>query len=62
MSVADVQAWPERLNKVTVEDIQAVARKYLNDDDSVTGILKPAPKFKSSIADKPARAAGKGKS
>ena len=62
MSVADVEAWPERLNKVTVEDIQAVALKYLNDDDSVTGILKPAPKFKSSIADKPARAAGKGKS
>ena len=62
MSVADVEAWPERLKKVTVEDIQAVARKYLNDDDSVTGILMPAPKHKSSIADKPAPAAGKGKS
>ena len=39
MTVADVEEWPERLKKVTVDDIRAVARKYLVDKNSVTGIL-----------------------
>ena len=43
MTVADVEEWPERLKKVTVDDIRAVARKYLVEKNSVTGILVPAP-------------------
>ncbi len=43
MSVADVEAWPERLKKVTVEDVRNVARKYLLDANSVTGVLAPTP-------------------
>jgi zinc protease len=62
MSVEDVEEWPERLKQVTVEDIAAVARKYLVDKSSVTGILMPAPEYTSSIGGKPAKAAGNGKS
>ena len=63
MSVADVEAWPERLNKVTVEDIRAVARKYLVDNDSVTGILLPVPpEYTGSIGEKPDHAPIPGKS
>jgi zinc protease len=43
MTVADVEAWPERLKQVTVDDIRDVARKYLVEKNSVTGILVPAP-------------------
>ena len=43
MSVADVEAWPERLKKVTVEDIRKVTQKYLIDRNSVTGVLSPSP-------------------
>ena len=43
MTVADVEEWPERLKQVTVDDIRAVARKYLVEKNSVTGILVPAP-------------------
>ncbi|MGH6734954.1 MAG: M16 family metallopeptidase [Methyloceanibacter sp.] len=62
MTVADVQQWPERLKQVTVDDIRAVARKYLVDNNSVTGVLMPAPEYTSSIGAKPAAAAGNGKS
>jgi zinc protease len=54
MSVADVDEWPERLRKVTVEDIRNAARTYLVDKNSVTGILTPVPETTSSIA--PAKA------
>ena len=43
MTVADVEEWPERLKQITVDDIRAVARKYLVEKNSVTGILVPAP-------------------
>ncbi len=43
MPVADVEEWPERLKQITVDDIRAVARKYLVEKNSVTGILVPAP-------------------
>jgi zinc protease len=62
MSIEDVEDWPERLKAVTVDDIRAVARKYLVEANSVTGILKPEPEYTSSIGDKPAQAAaGDGK-
>jgi zinc protease len=62
MSVADVEAWPDRLKQVTVDDIREAARKYLVDKNSVTGYLLPAPEYTSSIGEMPAHAPGKGKS
>jgi zinc protease len=62
MSVADVEAWPDRLAKVTVDDIRAVARKYLVDKNSVTGILQPLPEYTSGIDQPEAHAPSPGKS
>jgi zinc protease len=62
MSVEDVDAWPDRLRKVTVEDIHAVAQKYLVDKDSVTGILEPLPEYTSGIDKPEAHAPNPGKS
>ena len=54
MSIEDVDAWPDRLRKVTVEDIKAAAQKYLVDKNSVAGFLLPTPEFTSSVGDAPA--------
>ena len=48
-SIQDIESYPERLKKVTVEDLQRVAAKYLDINSSVTGILIPKPK---QMADK----------
>ncbi len=40
-TIEDVEAWPERIEAVTVEDVNAVARKYLRPQRSVTGYLRP---------------------
>jgi len=40
-TIEDVRAWPERIAAVTVADINAVARKYLDIERSVTGYLEP---------------------
>jgi zinc protease len=56
MSVADVEEWPERLRRVTVQHLRDVARKYLVEENSVTGYLLPAPEHTSSISAKPAHA------
>jgi zinc protease len=37
--VADVEAWPERIGKVTVDDVNAAARHVLKDTGSVTATL-----------------------
>ncbi|WP_102961498.1 M16 family metallopeptidase [Mangrovicella endophytica] len=42
-TIEDVQKWPERIEAVTVDDVNAVARKYLQPKRSVTGYLKPQP-------------------
>ena len=42
-TIADVQNWPDRIEKVTVDDVNAVARKYLEPKRSVTGYLLPDP-------------------
>lgn len=42
-TIADVEGWPERIEAVTVEDVTAVARKYLQPKRSVTGYLLPEP-------------------
>jgi zinc protease len=48
-SIQDIESYPERLKKVTVEDLQRVAAKYLDINSSVTGVLIPKPK---KMADK----------
>jgi zinc protease len=61
MTVADIDAWPERLKQVTVEDIGAVARKYLVEKNSVTGILAPAL-ARTGRGEQPAPAVAPGRS
>jgi zinc protease len=43
-AVADVEAWPERIEAVTEADILAAARHVLRDTASVTGLLMPETK------------------
>ena len=62
MTVTDVEQWPDRLTRVTIDDIREAARKYLVDKNSVTGYLLPAPEYTSSIGEKPVHAPTKGKS
>ncbi len=40
-SVEDFTSWPDRLRKVTVEDVNKVARKYLDRSRSITSRLLP---------------------
>jgi zinc protease len=42
-TIADVQEWPARIQDVTAAEVQAVARKYLTPERSVTGYLIGAP-------------------
>jgi zinc protease len=63
MTVEDVEAWPDRLKQVTIEDIRQVARKYLVEKNSVTGVLLPAPdKTSRSSGEPPADAPSPGRS
>ncbi len=41
-TVADVEAWPDRIQAVTVEQVDAAAREVFNLNRSTTGILLPA--------------------
>ena len=41
-TVAEVQTWQDRLEAVTADQVQAVARKYLDGSRSVTGYLLPS--------------------
>lgn len=41
-TINDIETWPDQLEKVTVEDIQQVAKKYFDLKQSVTGILVPS--------------------
>lgn len=40
-TVRDVAEWPDRIKRVTAEEVRAVARKYLLKEQSVTGLLLP---------------------
>ncbi|MDX1710921.1 MAG: pitrilysin family protein [Rhodovibrionaceae bacterium] len=42
-SVEDVEAWPERIEAVSREDVEAAARAVLREERSVTSILLPDP-------------------
>ncbi|KKB80012.1 zinc protease [Devosia soli] len=46
-SVEDVALWPDRIREVTVEDVQAVATKYLRPTIAVTGYLLPLAEEKT---------------
>ena len=41
-TVEDVEAWPERIKAITVEQVNAAARAVFQDKNSVTAILLPA--------------------
>lgn len=41
-TVADVEAWPDRIRAVTVEQVDAAAREVFNENRSTTGVLLPA--------------------
>ena len=43
-SIADVEAWPERIGDVTREQVDAAARAVLRDKKSVTSVLLPDTK------------------
>lgn len=57
-SLEDIEAWPERLKKVTVDDVKKVAEQYFDTKQSVTGVLLPTKKQ----PDKAPHANGKQKS
>ncbi|MBP0616709.1 M16 family metallopeptidase [Jiella mangrovi] len=40
-TVEDVETWPDRIEAVTVAEVNAAAKKYLQPKRSVTGYLKP---------------------
>ncbi len=42
LTIADLDAWPDRIQAVTAEQVKAVAAKYLTPERSVTGTLEPA--------------------
>ncbi len=62
MTIADVEEWPDRLRRVTVDDIRAAAQKYLVDKNSVTGYLLPVPKKTSLDGEKRVKTTVKGRS
>jgi zinc protease len=41
-TIADVEAWPERIAAVTPEDVMAAARNVFDRTQAVTGRLVPA--------------------
>jgi zinc protease len=47
-TLADVQAWPERIGLVTAADVLAVAAKVFRPENSVTGTLLPKPAQEAS--------------
>ncbi len=40
-TLEDIEQWPSRISKVTADDVNAAARKYLKITRSVTGYLRP---------------------
>jgi zinc protease len=50
-TVADVEAWPDRIGAVTVAEVDAAARLVFDERQSVTSVLLPAPR-EEAAADK----------
>jgi len=55
-SLKDIEEWPDRLKKVTPEDVLRVARKHLDLTKSVTGRLIPQPVPTESAGPGPVKA------
>jgi zinc protease len=47
-SIADVREWPARIEQVTAEEVQGVARRYLEKRRSVTGYLETMPESEAA--------------
>jgi zinc protease len=43
LTVESVEEWPDRVRRVTADEVRAAARRYLDKRSSVTGYLVPAP-------------------
>jgi zinc protease len=43
ISLADIENWPDAVNKITLPQVQSAARKLFAENSSVTGILLPEP-------------------
>jgi zinc protease len=56
MSIAQIDAWPAAIAKVTLADVKLAARRYLDIRCSVTGTLIPAPPSPERILDAPPKA------
>ena len=52
-TVADVEAWPANISKVTADDVKKVAAQYLDLKDSVTGYLVPDQSGVAQVDDTP---------
>ncbi len=52
-TVADVEAWPANISKVTADDVKKVAAQYLDLKDSVTGYLIPDQSGVAQVDDTP---------
>ena len=53
-TVKDIEEWPDRIAKVTLDDVKKVAAKYLDIRRSVTGTLIPiSPDAPAAVAEKP---------
>ncbi|WP_096176417.1 insulinase family protein [Cohaesibacter sp. ES.047] len=59
-SLEDIKSWPDRLAKVTAEDVVGAARTYLQEHRSVTGYLLP-PETKVAAASPMPKARDMGK-
>jgi zinc protease len=40
-TIADVEAWPERIGAVTAEEVNAAAHFVIRENEAVTGVLLP---------------------
>ncbi|MCB1835900.1 MAG: insulinase family protein, partial [Geminicoccaceae bacterium] len=57
-TVDDVEAWPERIEAVTAEEVETVARLVLDRRRSVTGKLLPSGTAETGPAEAGSGAAG----
>ena len=61
-TLKDVESWPDRIEAVTVAQVNAAAQKYLEPQRSVTGYLKPKAPAKAADAATPPKPAAETRS